>query len=251
MPPTVQARLLDLNRQFYITVGSEFDRTRQGLPPGMVELAHRLAARRADLPSAPLRVLDAGCGNGRLARALAGAGVACDYTGVDADAQLLGAAAKQTQGLPHVVTRFTRTDLAQAGWTEQIAASGGYDVVACLAVLHHFPGARLRGRLVQELGGFLAPGGVLALSTWQFLASERLVQKQADWTAVGVDRADVEPGDALLPWNQGAHALRYVHQLDLPELQALAGQFGLTLNATFRADGKEGNLNLYTLWERG
>ena len=117
-------------------------------------------------------------------------------------------------------------------------------------MLHHFPGFLLRARIVRELAGLLTPNGVLALSTWQFLGSERLAQKQVEWAEIGVDGAQVEAGDALLPWNQGAHALRYVHQLELPELERLASGAGLRLLASFRADGKEGNLNLYTLWER-
>jgi 2-polyprenyl-3-methyl-5-hydroxy-6-metoxy-1,4-benzoquinol methylase len=250
MPSAVQARLLALNRQFYQTVGGEFDRTRQGLPLGMVDLAGRLAARQADSSTARLRVLDVGCGNGRLGRALAQAGVACVYTGLDADAQLLAFAQEQTGDLPHVSTHYLQVDLALSGWPAQLGAGDSFDVVACLAVLHHFPGFSLRARIVQELAGLLAPGGVLALSTWQFLSSERLAQKQAEWAAVGVEAGEVELGDALLPWNQGAHALRYVHQLDLPELEILAAAAGLRLHETFRADGKEGNLNLYTLWER-
>lgn len=254
MPSTVQARLLDLNRQFYATVGGEFDRTRQGLPLGMVELANRLAARTTaedQRDSAPLCVLDVGCGNGRLARALAGAGLACAYTGLDADVRLLEFAAQQTAGLPQIATRFVQLDIAAARWTKRLDAQGPFDAVVCLAVLHHFPGLALRARIVRELARLLAPGGVLALSTWQFLGSERLAQKQVEWAEVGVDAAQVEEGDALLPWNQGAHALRYVHQLELPELEALVGGAGLRLVAAFRADGKEGNLNLYTLWERG
>jgi SAM-dependent methyltransferase len=236
----------------------------------MVELAGRLAARSPGQKASPLAVLDAGCGNGRLARALAGAGIACHYTGLDADAGLLLAGAEQTQGLPGLSVRFAQVDMARAGWLDELGAQSSapagestgpmaatalqparqvFDVVACLAVLHHFPGLNLRARIVQELASLLAPGGMLALSTWQFLSSERLAQKQVEWDAVGVDIADIEPGDALLPWNQGTHALRYVHQLDLPELQALAAAAGLTLAAAFRADGKEGNLNLYTLWE--
>jgi hypothetical protein len=43
------------------------------------------------------------------------------------------------------------------------------------------------------------------------------------------------------------HALRYVHQLDLDEVRTLAADAGLRLLDTFRADGKEGNLNLFAL----
>ena len=247
MNPTVQARLLDLNRQFYATVAGEFDRTRQSLSMGMVDLAGRLAAQAAAAGLQPLRVIDVGCGNGRFARALAQVGLAATYFGVDADTQLLSAASEQIADLPKVTAHLLQVDMAQPDWTSPLAAQGPFDAVVCLAVLHHFPGLALRQRIVSDLAQLLAPGGVLALSTWQFLSSKRLADKQVDWAEIGVDPADLEPGDALLPWNQGAHALRYVHQLDLEEVLALAHGAGLRLIDTFRAEGKEGNLNLYAL----
>jgi 2-polyprenyl-3-methyl-5-hydroxy-6-metoxy-1,4-benzoquinol methylase len=247
MPPATQARLLSLNREFYRLVAGEFDRTRQGLPQGMLDLADRLAASLPPAASRPLRVLDAGCGNGRFARALAEVGLSCTYTGIDADAHLLHLAGEQTADLPGVNAGFAAIDLAEPHWTARLPQREPYDAVVCLAVLHHFPGFTLRQRLVRDLRSLLSPGGILALSTWQFLSSERLAEKQVEWSQIGVDPAEVEEGDALLPWNQGVHALRYVHQLDLDEVRTLAADAGLRLLDTFRADGKEGNLNLFAL----
>jgi 2-polyprenyl-3-methyl-5-hydroxy-6-metoxy-1,4-benzoquinol methylase len=251
MSPATQARLLSLNREFYRLVAGEFDRTRQGLPKGMLDLAARLADRLAASlsPSSnrPLRVLDAGCGNGRFARALAEVGVACNYTGIDADPHLLHLAREQTADLPGVIANFAAIDLSEPQWTTLLPQREPFDAVVCLAVLHHFPGLSLRRRLVRDLGSLVAPHGILALSTWQFLTSERLADKQVEWSEIGVNPAEVEEGDALLPWNQGVHALRYVHQLDLDEVRSLADDAGLRLLDTFRADGKEGNLNLFAL----
>ena len=247
MPATIQARLLDLNRQFYATVAGEFDLTRHGLPTGMIDLAGRLAAHARTQAKEVVRVLDVGCGNGRFARALAQVGLAAEYLGIDADARLLAAAESQTSSLPQVATQLLQVDLAQPGWPEQLGSNEPFDAVVCLAVLHHFPGLALRQRIVADLARPLAPHGILALSTWQFLASERLAAKQVDWAELGIDPADVEPGDALLPWNQGTYAVRYVHQLELDEVETLARGAGLRVADTFRADGKEGNLNLYTL----
>ena len=247
MPATIQARLLDLNRQFYATVAGEFDLTRQGLPTGMVDLAGRIAAHVRPRGKEMVRVLDVGCGNGRFARALAQIGLDADYLGVDADARLLAAAALQVTSLPKVTTHLVQVDIAQPDWREQLGSDEPFDAVVCLAVLHHFPGLALRQRIVADLAPLLAPHGIIALSTWQFLTSERLTAKQVEWADLGIDPADIEPGDALLPWNQGTYAVRYVHQLALDEVEVLARGAGLRVTDTFRADGKEGNLNLYTL----
>lgn len=241
MNDDVRAQLLALNRQFYAAVGEEFDRTRQSLPTGMVQLAQLLRRDRQ------LRVLDAGCGNGRFARALVQAGVAADYLGIDADEQLLALAEEQTRDLANVTAAFRPVDLAAPGWAAAVTGAGPFDAVVCLAVLHHFPGYDLRQRLVSDLAGLLAPSGVLALSTWQFLAAERFTGKLEPWATIGLTVDDVEPGDALLPWNQGVHALRYVHHLDLAEIETLAAPAQLRVVESFRADGKEGNLNLFTI----
>jgi SAM-dependent methyltransferase len=248
MNDVVQAQLLELNRSFYQTVGAEFDRTRQGLPAGMVELAARLGRL---FSQRPISVLDVGCGNGRFARALAQAGISCTYTGVDADAALLGFAHEQTVGLFDPQPEFRLCDLAAPDWPGRVADRAPWTAVVCLAVLHHFPGRALRQRLVADLARLLAPGGVLALSTWQFLAADRFVDKLVPWAAIGLTAADVEPGDVLLPWNQGAPAIRYVHQVDLAEVENLASAAHLRVVDSFRADGKEGDLNLYVLLSAG
>lgn len=241
MNELVQGRLLALNRAFYAAVGQEFDRTRQSLPTGMVDLAHHLRQPH------PLRLLDAGCGNGRFAWALAQAGASAAYLGIDADDNLRALAAAQAQGLPGITADFRAVDLAASGWPAQVADAGPFDAIVCLAVLHHFPGRALRQRIICDLAGLLAPRGRLALSTWQFAHVDRFVGKLADWSQVGLTLADVDPGDALLPWNQGVHALRYVHQLDLAAIEELAAGAQLRVATSFRADGKEGNLNLYTV----
>lgn len=244
MTPATQQRLLALNRAFYAAIGDVFDLTRHNLAQGMVQALDYLPAS-----DGPLRVLDAGCGNGRFVRAFEQAGRPAAYVGVDADARLLAHAREQAAELRGVEAAFVEADMADAGWK---AALGGatFDAIACLATLHHFPGLALRGRIVGDLAGLLVPGGRLIVSAWQFLTAPRLAGKQVPWEVIGLSAEDVEPGDALLPWQQGIYALRYVHQIDASELDGLARAAGLVPLGHFSADGKEGNLNLYGIFTR-
>lgn len=245
MKPEIADRLLTLNRAFYAAVGPEFDATRQNLPPGMVRLLEYAPALLRT--GEPLRLLDGGCGNGRFARALEQLGRPVLYTGVDADEWLLQAAQSQTAVLAHVQCRFVAADLAAPGWAAQL--QGSFDLIVCLATLHHLPGAALRGRVIADLAAKLAPGGRLAVGIWRFSLSARMAARTVAWEKVGLSPEDVEEGDALLPWDQGVHALRYVHEISEDELRGHATAAGLLVKNTYSADGKEGNLNLYAILE--
>lgn len=256
-------RLLAVNRDFYASVNLPFDATRSHVAQGMREAVARLypnaeraaqtaresaAAMAADVPVAAtrLRVLDAGCGNGRFAWALAERDIAFSYLGIDDDEGLLARARLQINAAPGAQAEFLRINLA----SDDLALLGKFDLVALLAVLHHFPGKALREALLRKLANALAPGGRLLLSTWQFLDDPRLSARLQPWEAVGLTAQDVAPGDALLPWDQGTHALRYAHHLDAAEVATLAARAGLQVVDAFHADGKSGRLNYYAILAR-
>jgi 2-polyprenyl-3-methyl-5-hydroxy-6-metoxy-1,4-benzoquinol methylase len=244
MDKGLQQQLLALNQHFYATVAEPFDTTRMAPSAGKSELVRRLP-----LDGTGTTLADIGCGNGRLAWLLEERGLPIDYVGMDGNAQLLASAQAHTADLRHVRVRFVMADLAQPDWPALLPKpeQEKYDIVTCLATLHHLPGYDLRRATVEQLAALVVPGGIVAISTWQFLTTPRFSTKLVDWAEVGVDPAQVEPGDALLPWNQGGYAIRYLHQIDMDEMTALAAAAGLTIATTYLADGKEGNLNLYAI----
>jgi hypothetical protein len=77
--------------------------------------------------------------------------------------------------------------------------------------------------------------------------SERQRRKVVDWERAGLTAADVEANDYLLTWRGGGFGLRYVAFVDAAEITALAEAAGLHVEAQFRSDGREGDLNLYTV----
>ncbi len=210
-------------------------------------------------------MLDVGCGNGRFARLLEEAGISASYTGVDGSRSLLRLAREATAGLEGVDCEFIEADLADADWVRVLSKCEGaenhgsrgtgeflgtrrYSVVLCTATVQHLPGYALRLRLMRDLRQLSA--GYVILSFWQFLSTERFRSRLVDPGTVGISAADLEPGDGLLPWRQGIRSVRYVHQVDDAELRQLASDSGQTVLHTFRADGKESDLNLYAVLGR-
>jgi tRNA (uracil-5-)-methyltransferase TRM9 len=236
-----------LNQDFYTTVAGEFDRTRAGLWPGLLRILPYIPT---GTKANPVQVLDVGCGNGRYAQILESRAMPSFYTGVDASARLLVLAYEHCAQLVYTRTRFVQANLADPGWPAVLGAVPVFDAVLCLATLHHLPGYELRLNTVQVLRRMLDPANpraVLSLSAWQFLTTDRLANRRLDWSTVGLSPADVEPGDALLPWGQEGEAVRYVHQIDEAEMQRLARDAGLEIVEMFRSDGREGNLTLYAV----
>lgn len=234
MEPTIVEQLLRLNREFYERFGDAFAQTRGPQQPGLHKLASYLPVAGS--------LLDVGCGNGRLAHVVDLAGLSPTYLGIDASESLLAAARAQAGELRHVQASFLRADVTQAGW-DQLPLRR-FEGIALLAVLHHVPGWHTRCALMYTLRSLLADNGVLIVSTWQFLASDRLRRKIAPWPAIGLKPEQVDPGDYLLDWQRGGYGLRYCRLIDQEELTTLAHETGWTVQVMFRADGAEDNLNL-------
>ena len=223
--------LLTLNRIFYDSVAEPFAQSRARPQPGFTLLLEHL-------PQPCPHLLELGCGEGRFGRFLLERGVIEQYTGVDFSAALLAKAAANTPGT------FLERDISQPGCLDGL---GQFAAMACLAVLQHIPGRENRVQLLREMREHVAERGRALISTWQFLDSARQQRKIVDWSQVGLSRDEVETNDYLLTWQRGGTALRYVCQIDQPELTALAQAAGWRLEHHFTSDGQEGNLSLYAI----
>lgn len=233
MDEATRQRLVELNQKFYRDFAESFSETRSEPQPGFFDLEKHLGSTAGSL-------LDVGCGEGRLGRFLLERGRIVAYDGIDGSEALLEFARRGHDG------RFWHRDLAQANALRDISQ---YDNIACLAVLQHIPGRENRVGLMTAMGEHLRPNGRLIVSTWQFMTSERQRKKITDWPEAGLQPELLEVNDYLLTWNRGGRGLRYVSYIDELEMQALSREAGLRLLATFRADGREGDLNLYSVLE--
>lgn len=224
-------KLLALNRSFYQQFAEPFSQSRETPQPGFYRLLEEMQPSISS-------VLDVGCGNGRFGRFLQQHIDSFEYTGVDFSTELLHKADEVLSG------NFYQRDISQRGFLKGL---GKFDVIVCLATMQHIPGRLNRSYLLKEIGNSLAVNGLVFLANWQFMDSPRQVRKIQDWELADINFADLEPNDYLLSWQRDGFGLRYVCMIDAKETAELASEAGLLIRDQFRSDGKEGNLNLYTV----
>lgn len=240
MDAAVARRLLELNRRFYTERGRDFAATRQRLQPGV---QRAIAHLRGDET-----ILDLGCGNGTLARALSQRGHRGLYLGLDFSPPLLDEAGRQAFAFP---VQFLQADLLQLpALRSHLARLAPWSVVTAFAVLHHIPGAESRLSLIRTIHDLLAPGGLFLHSNWRFLKSVHWRARIQPWEAIGLSAQEVEPHDYLLDWRHGGRSLRYVHYFDEAELARLAQAGRFEILETFYSDGENKQLGLYQIWRR-
>ncbi len=232
--PVIIHKLLDLHQQFYQTFAVQFAETRHRLQPGVQKILERLMQVDS--------ILDRGCGNGELRRALVRHGYQGRYIGLDFSAGLLEEARRE-----QLEADFRQADLSSDSWDANLE-EGSFATVLALAVFHHIPSQDLRRQILIKTHRLLEPGGSLVLSNWQFLNSPRMKERILPWERAGLSEAQVEEGDYLLDWRQGGLGLRYVHHFSAEELAQLAEETGFEVQESFLSDGENGRLSIYQVW---
>lgn len=240
-----------INTRFYGELALEFSSTREAPWPGWLRVLSNLERRAGDRE---LAVLDVGCGNGRfatfLAENLGNRRERLHYLGVDASGTLLEHAGAKK--LPFATTEYRGLDFVESHLGEALGPRD-FDLVVLFGVLHHIPGAARRQQLLDDVCAHLRPGGLVALTAWQFEAFERFRDKVLPWDEYNrtaespVDTRELESGDHLLPWGQDAVAVRYCHFADEKQTRQVLDDLPLEIVETYTADGREGNLNRYFL----
>ena len=230
--------LRELNRVFYDSFAQSFEASRARTEPGLMRILPQI--------SAGSRVLDLGCGHGRLATLLP---PRCAYIGVDNSETMLDLAREQVHHRdPEPEVDFVALDLLTASWPAHIP--GRFDWIIMRAVLHHIPGYANRCRLLGKAIDLLKPSGSILVANWQFLEISRLQRRVLPWSEIGLKPTDIEPGDYLLDWQRDGYGRRYVHLVDALETHALARTGGFEILDRFRADGHTNNLTLYAILKR-
>lgn len=235
--------LLNLNRDFYNTYAKSFSSTRYSIQPGIRGLLPEILNANS--------LLDLGCGNGTLAKTLLDSSFRGNFLGVDNSNSLLQDARNSIPKEARDRFLFSQVDLAKS--FDNLPVQSAFDVIACFAVIHHFPPDPFLPSFFESAVHHLQPGGKLFFSTWQVKNNLRLQSRLQSWSVLGLDSKELSEDDLLLDWradpDHPAH-YRYVHHYESETLKKTGFSTGLKLDNEFYSDGKEGNLSLYQVWSK-
>ena len=236
MDKQTQKKLLELVRRNYEEIAADFDLTRKKyLWPELLKLTEQ--AKDGD------RVLDVGCGNGRLVRAFGEKKIS--YWGVDSSEKLVEAARKNLDSrLPSEILGTGRGNDKEE-YKFQVAdileldklPEKDFNYVFCVAVLHHLPGDEPRIKALKQMKNKLADGGKIIITVWNLwsrLKFRKLILKYGLLKLIGKSKLD--RGDILFDWknNQGEPlSRRYYHAFSQAELGKTAEKAGLKLEKLY------------------
>jgi len=160
------------------------------------------------------KVLDAGCGNGRLIDILADFDV--EYTGIDAAAAQLNFLRANYAPKLRMPPELIQTSLTELGMLK----SGFYDIVFCVAALHHIPSRELRQRVINEFYRILRPGGKLVMTNWNLWSRWATKKYWPEVFRLIFPHTNMDRGDFLIPWKirTGEIVYRYYHAFSRQEL---------------------------------
>jgi N-acetylglucosaminyldiphosphoundecaprenol N-acetyl-beta-D-mannosaminyltransferase len=196
----------------YDSIAQEFDRSRQRVWPDLNFFTEFLPDE--------MRVLDVGCGNGRLLKYFDEFET---YLGIDNSKKLLNHAKSQHKDKN---IRFKEADA-----TDLPVKEGFYNAVFSIAVLHHIPSRELQLKTLSEAAKALSKDGLLYISVWNLWRLRSLpyfvkAMMRCIWSC-----GDYSWKDLMIPWGKKDPKMRYAHAFTLQELLGLLQDAGYEIVA--------------------
>ncbi|MFA5878302.1 MAG: class I SAM-dependent methyltransferase [Candidatus Staskawiczbacteria bacterium] len=221
--------LIEKTRRDYNVIAKHFSSTREFMWKDLMPLI--------DYTVSGDKVLDLGCGNGRLFSVLKEKGI--EYVGMDNSEGLIEEAKR----------RFPKASFKVGGLLTLPFPEDTFDKVYCIATLHHIPSNELRVVALKEIKRVLKPKGILVLTVWN------LWQRKTIWRKVirnnllkVIGFAKMDFNDILVPWKDKDGKVliqRYIHLFTKRELRNVAKKAGFTVQdvkVTERPELKDNNL---------
>jgi len=163
------------------------------------------------------KVLDLGCGNGRLIKLLNA--IPEDYLGVDASKQLIQIAQKKFPNHEFKVADYLELDF-----------KNHFDLIYWIAGLHHLPSHKLRLKILEKIKNFLADEGILIVTCWNLWQKKYWPYLLKNFFLKLIGQSKLDFFDAFIPWKAGPEKInRYYHAFREKELKKLFQKAGFDI----------------------
>ncbi|MEA1963445.1 MAG: class I SAM-dependent methyltransferase [Patescibacteria group bacterium] len=231
MNKKTQKEILNIVKKNYCEIAEHYSETRKKeLWPELIDLTK-------NIPRAA-RVLDVGCGSGKLLKVLQENKIY--YLGIDSCAELLKKAKEQFPNF-----KFSKGDILNLGAVNKL----NFDYVFCIAVLQHIPGKDLQIKALKQLKNKLSKDGKIILSVWNLWNQEKhrkLIWRF--WFLKLIHKNKMDFGDILFDWknSRGENvSQRYYHAFRLFELKRIIKKSGLKIKKVYKDD-----YNIYAILKK-
>jgi len=196
--------LIEKTKSDFNLIAESFSESRSCLWPELEELKKYIIDGQ--------RILDSGCGNGRLIELFKNRKV--DYVGVDFSEKLIEMA-KNKYG-----DYFKVADILILPFSDSY-----FDSIWSIAVIHHVPSKEMRLQALQELWRTLKKGGQIIMTCWNLYQPQylKLLLKFTLRKVFKKSRLDFK--DILVPWKDSGIE-RYYHVFTKRELEKLFVESG-------------------------
>ncbi len=222
MNKETEKKLLSIVQKNYEEIANDFSKSRKKpLWPELIELSKQVKNKD--------KVLDVGCGNGRLLEAFLGKDVY--YVGIDKSVNLIKLAKKDYESEN---VKFLTGDILNLGDFPEY----DFDYVFCIAVLHHLPGKNLQSRALRQLKNKIKKNGKIILTVWNLWSQEKyekLIYKFFFLRLIGKNKMDF--GDILFDWknsNGENVSQRYYHAFTKRSLKKIIKKAGLKIDKIYK-----------------
>ncbi|MBD3311306.1 MAG: methyltransferase domain-containing protein [Candidatus Magasanikbacteria bacterium] len=205
-------KLIEQNKQVYDIIALPFAQTRKFIWDDLKSLVK--------YSKDGYRVLDLGCGSGRLYQLFADLSI--DYVGVDqSEKQLENARKKYPSG------KFIMAEMRSLPFEDS-----EFDVIYCIATFHHLPSRVSRLDALREMKRVLKPGGRIIFTNWNlFSKSAKKTIEKGKWKIKEGTEADF-----FVPWMNSEGGIlgeRYYYGFMPEELKELFEAAGFVLEEQY------------------
>ncbi|MDP3093811.1 MAG: methyltransferase domain-containing protein [bacterium] len=218
-------QILEETKNDFNRIAPDFSRTRSRFWPELVTVFQGFAKDGN-------KILDIGCGNGRLLDLYAGKGV--DYTGIDNSFAQIEEAKKRCPNNSFLVADALKLPFADKS----------FDKTFSVAVLHEIPSLEFRKAFLKEARRVLKDEGLLFLTAWDLRGRIGLILKYSFLKII--KRSGLDWGDIFIPW--GSEVQRYYHVFGKREISRLVKSSGFEIIKTGVARKQDRSMaNLYLI----